>query len=92
MIQNHSGLLRTKLFGCPELPTIIFTGRLTHKKELMLLLEAVCQLKHSGLIFNVLFVGDGPEKVNLEKQSHEFGLEVLLFFTGLIIAKKNLAL
>lgn len=54
-------------FENPELQTLIFIGRLTKVKKLQLLLEAVLQINKNKVICNLLFVGDGGERKNLEK-------------------------
>lgn len=66
----------------PNLPTLIFVGRLTKIKKLDLLIKAVTNLKKSGNILNLLIVGDGEEKSSLmnltikckiEKNCHFYG-------------------
>lgn len=50
-----------------ENPTIIFIGRLTKVKKLHQILEAVVLLKKKCKYYNIVFVGDGEDRINLEK-------------------------
>jgi glycosyltransferase involved in cell wall biosynthesis len=50
-------------------PTLIFIGRLTKVKKLEMLIEAYYQLEKQGMLLNLVFVGDGPEKDTLEKMA-----------------------
>jgi glycosyltransferase involved in cell wall biosynthesis len=54
-------------FSNPENPTLFFVGRLTRVKKLHLLVEAFKSLRAKGLGLNLLIVGDGPIKNELEK-------------------------
>lgn len=49
--------------------TIIFIGRLTKVKKLHLLIQALRKLNDMGKRFNLMVIGDGVEKENLEKLS-----------------------
>lgn len=48
-------------------PVLIFVGRLTRQKELDKLIYAVAELRKSNRLFNLLIVGDGPQRKELEK-------------------------
>ena len=56
-----------------EAAELLFVGRLLKHKGVDLLIEAVAALKTDRPL-RVLIVGDGPEKLNLEKQVAEIGL------------------
>lgn len=58
-----------------ENKTILYLGRLDRDKGLSLLLRAVAN-------FQLLIVGDGPEKTRLEKQAKELGLSDVVEFVG----------
>lgn len=47
--------------------TIIFIGRLTKVKKLHLLIKAIKSLRDQGQAFNLMVIGDGTERENLEK-------------------------
>jgi glycosyltransferase involved in cell wall biosynthesis len=53
-------------FENPEVPTLIFVGRLTKVKKIGLLLGAKSILDKSNFKTNLLIVGDGPEREHLE--------------------------
>ncbi|MDE7159361.1 MAG: glycosyltransferase family 4 protein [Muribaculaceae bacterium] len=59
---------------------IIFIGRLTAVKRLDMMLRAVTDLKKRGEDYNVVFIGNGTEKGNLQKLASE--LEVPAWFYG----------
>ncbi|PCE62600.1 glycosyltransferase family 4 protein [Sediminicola luteus] len=58
-------------FDNPGLPTLIFIGRLTPVKKLHLLLEAKSALDSEKWACNLLIVGDGPMKLELESYARE---------------------
>ena len=60
-------------------PTLIFIGRLTKVKQLDLLIKAVSNLKTNGENYNIVFVGDGVERTNLEKLAKDTNLNVWFY-------------
>lgn len=74
--------LRSSLFQSPELPVLLFIGRLTQQKKLSQLLEAVHLLKKQGVPVNVVFVGDGPQKGALQQFVSRAGLSEQVVFYG----------
>lgn len=60
-------------------PTIIFIGRLTSSKKINLLINAVINLKFK---YNLLIVGDGPEREKLKKLSNDYKNHI--FFHGAV--------
>ena len=62
-----------------ELPTLIFIGRLTYIKRLHLLIEAVHQLNTKKREFNLIFVGDGEVRNDLENLSTNLGVDAYFF-------------
>jgi len=66
--------LKSQLFADPNRPTAICSTRLTSRKKLHQLLEAVAMLPNSSRP-NVLIVGDGPERERLESLSLELGVD-----------------
>ncbi len=57
-------------------PIIICTARLTEQCQFDLLLTAAEILKKQGAPINILLVGDGPERKNLENTAIELDLDV----------------
>ena len=61
---------------------IVFLGRLTTVKRLDMLLEALCLLKELGESYNLTFVGDGIERINLEQKALCLGIHENVWFYG----------
>ena len=68
---------------------IIFIGRLTKVKRFDLLLEAIALLKKEGELINVTFIGDGEERLNMEKQVEELGINHQVWFYGACYDEKT---
>lgn len=63
-------------------PVLIFIGRLTPVKKLNQVIEAVGILKAKGGHYNLVFVGDGSEKENLQQQVNRLNLNDNVWFYG----------
>ncbi len=74
--------LKKHLFVAPDLPVLIYIGRLTPQKKLSMLLKAAHILKESGFGLNVIFVGDGPERYSLEQDAIRCGITNNVVFYG----------
>ena len=61
---------------------VIFIGRLTPVKNLTLLLDAFLLLNKRKKYYNLVFVGDGVERENLERKTIELGLSDQVWFYG----------
>lgn len=70
-------------------PTIIFIGRLTKVKKLDMVINALTKLKANGENYNLVFVGDGVEKQNLESLVNIKGLERNVWFYGACYDEKQ---
>jgi glycosyltransferase involved in cell wall biosynthesis len=70
------------IFVYPNLPTLIFIGRLTSSKKIDKLIEAASLLKKRGTDVNVLILGDGPEIDSLKKYAEQFNMEDTIYFYG----------
>lgn len=66
----------------PELPTIIFIGRLTPIKRIDLLFEAALQINENKVNLNVVIIGDGVERNKLESIGNKGVDEGWLIFKG----------
>lgn len=62
--------------------TIIFIGRVNNRKRLDLLINALYDLHSRGHKYNLVIVGDGPEKANLQGRVEEKGLKDYVWFYG----------
>lgn len=63
-------------------PVIVFMGRLVTTKGVHLLLKAVKILQEQNRRFELLIIGDGPERPALEQFVHDFQLEAKVRFAG----------
>lgn len=63
-------------------PVIIFIGRLTEVKRLDMLVEAVAVLKRRQKKFNVVFIGDGEKRGDLEDLVRQKDLTSQFWFYG----------
>ena len=82
-LRNNAVLsdIYAKYFG-NENPVLIFIGRLTPVKQLDMILDALYILKNRSENYNLVYVGDGPEKDVLEAKALELGLCDRIWFYG----------
>ena len=73
---------KEKIFSNPEYPVLLWVGRLIKSRKLDMVLEAVKKLMISGDDFNVLFIGEGPEKKDLQALVDEKRLNDRVVFYG----------
>ena len=83
-------IFRQKLFLHSDLPVLIFVGRLTPQKKLSMLVEAAHILKKKGIELNILFVGDGPERKNLEQLTLRYSMASNVVFYGACYTEEEL--
>jgi glycogen synthase len=65
-----------------EKPVLLFVGRLVSTKGVAVLLLAAKLLSDRGYAFELLIVGDGPERASLERQSQTSGITSQVRFVG----------
>jgi glycosyltransferase involved in cell wall biosynthesis len=70
------------IFTNPDLPTVIYIGRLTSSKKIDKLIEAASLLKKRGTQINVLLLGDGPELESLKNFALRCNMEESIYFYG----------
>jgi len=63
-------------------PVIAFQGRLVTTKGVRLLFEAALLLRERGRAFQLLIIGDGPERASLEHLARETNLAAQVTFAG----------
>lgn len=66
-----------------DVPTVIFVSRLIERKGLQFLIETLAGLNRNGVLFNLMVVGDGPMRAQLEAQVNDTGLTDRVQFLGL---------
>lgn len=62
--------------------TLITVGRLAAVKNQGLMLQALAELRRSGIVARLVLVGDGPERDALARQAAELGLAGDVVFAG----------
>lgn len=70
-------------------PVLIFIGRLTPIKKLDMIVEALSKLKDKGELYNLVFVGDGPEKQKLEEVANRLNVSEQIWFYGACYDEKT---
>lgn len=65
-----------------EPAVIVFQGRLVSTKGVQTLLEAASALRLANRRFQLIIIGDGPERTTLESCADQLGLSSLTRFTG----------
>ena len=63
-------------------PAIIFQGRLVSTKGIQVLLNAARILRSSNRSFELVVIGDGPERSALEELARKMQLSTCVYFTG----------
>jgi glycosyltransferase involved in cell wall biosynthesis len=63
-------------------PSIVYLGRLVPHKRLYLLVQAAADLRRRWPDLRVDIVGDGPARPQLERLTHQLGLEDVVRFRG----------
>jgi glycosyltransferase involved in cell wall biosynthesis len=67
-------------------PLIVFQGRLVTTKGLPLLLEAASILRSENRAFELMVIGDGPERIAIEELTKQLQLSSCVRFVGRIAA------
>lgn len=63
-------------------PVLVMIGRLNLRKKLNLLVDAIAKLNKRGEFYNVVLIGDGEDRVALERQVEDNGLTKQFWFYG----------
>lgn len=63
-------------------PVLIFVGRLTSVKELDMIVRSLFDLESRGELYNLVFVGDGSDRIKLEEMTSELQLSNRVWFVG----------
>ncbi len=69
-------------FKNPKLKTVLFLGRLTSVKKIDLLIKSLYKLNSKSINFNLLIIGEGPQKKMLKKISKEGIEKGWIYFYG----------
>lgn len=64
------------------LPTLLFIGRLTIQKKLHMIIESIHQLSLQGHDYNLVLIGDGETREQLESLVEKYHLQQQVWFYG----------
>lgn len=73
-------------------PVLIMIGRLNLRKHLNMLFEAVDILKKRGELYNIVLIGDGEDRLQLEQLAKDKGLMETTWFYGACYDEKQNAI
>ena len=85
--KQEKGFLR-KITGIKNGKILLYVGRLGKEKSVDFLLEALKQILDKDQTANLVLVGDGPEKNNLQELAEKLKISKNVYFTGLIDSGK----
>jgi glycosyltransferase involved in cell wall biosynthesis len=72
----------------PGLPVFAFVGRLVTTKGVRVLIEAARILRAQNRAFELLIIGDGPERASLEEFARNLQLEEQVHFLGRLVSEQ----
>ena len=73
-----------------EAPILLFVGRHTFTKNTDLIIKALGAVNRHNIKFNMLFVGDGEDKLKMEKMVQQQGLTNVVRFAGKVTDREKL--
>jgi glycosyltransferase involved in cell wall biosynthesis len=74
--------LGTATIPIPQAPRLVFVGRLSPEKGGVLLVEAAAKLKRSGVGVELVLIGDGPSRRDIEQAVASHGLRGAVTLLG----------
>jgi colanic acid/amylovoran biosynthesis glycosyltransferase len=77
-----SGFMPSDIMPVPDRPRLVNVGRLSEQKGQLLLVEAAARLREQGLEFELVIVGDGPMRGEIETLIERFDLQQQVRITG----------
>ena len=82
-VEEDKVLAVTEGFDLPAgMPVFLFVGRMMWYKGIRIILDALNILQSEGMDFQMVFVGDGMERVQIEEYAELKGLSEKCVFTG----------
>lgn len=82
--------LKKQLFKNPAHPVCVFIGRITPRKKLHMILDAVALLAKRNIFLNLLLIGDGPDRERLEQIANNRGLSENVNFFGACYGEEHI--
>jgi len=79
---HEINLLKERYYSRPQLPLLVYIGRLTAEKNPLLLADLLLEMQKRGQPVNLLVIGDGPERSLLENKISDHNLNNCLYVYG----------
>ncbi len=79
--EEHMRAAKEK-FGLDDRPILMYCGQMNWKKNIRRTLEAAAQLVKEGYDFQLVMVGQGPDRDEIAETCQEFGIMDRTVFTG----------
>jgi colanic acid/amylovoran biosynthesis glycosyltransferase len=76
--------LSTTPVPVPDRPRLVNVGRLSEQKGQLLLVEAAAKLRDRGINFELVIVGDGPMRAEIQQRIDRFNLKERVRITGFL--------
>ncbi|MCD7872164.1 MAG: glycosyltransferase [Clostridiales bacterium] len=84
--------LRAKYNIPPDIPLLIFVGRMMWYKNIKIIADACKILKNKNIDFRILMVGMGPDENSVKKYFKKINIYDISVFTGQILNRNELQL
>ncbi len=85
--KSNDGIYLKKRFRLPDVPMVLFVGRLDKEKKLDVLLRAVSYLKYKKIVFHVVITGEGKDGPRLHQLVETLGISSYMTFIGMLSAE-----
>lgn len=83
-------MIRRKHQIPPNIPVLIFVGRMMWYKNIKLILDALKQLKECGRDFRMILIGMGPDENAIKKYAKKILIDDKTIFTGQLYDRSEL--
>ena len=93
-LENRQNICKTAIYSNyfgNDRPVLLFIGRLQPVKQLDMILSVLKIQKQKGIIYNLVFIGEGSDKENLIELSKEYDVEDQVWFYGACYDENQLA-
>ena len=87
---DEIAMIRRKHNLSPDVPVLIFVGRMMWYKNIKIIMDALKLLKDRGIDFRMLMVGMGPDEFAIKKYCKKLMLDDKVIFTGQILDRNEL--
>jgi glycosyltransferase involved in cell wall biosynthesis len=85
---NVAGFLQGSRMQKLEPPRILYAGNLVASKGVDVLLRAVAELRHRGLVCELKVLGQGPAQAELQALAHSLGIAGLITWSSFVSQEK----